>query len=180
MSEENSYTNSNTISQTEGENMIDGEKEVTPFKKLIDPYSTIAKNSSSSLFSCYSRVQEDIIPEDIKKDIILEGVLANKKTLKYFKIFCISDYSVENLLLYEAVQLYNNIFLTKVFDENGIAKSIMKTFFEKGFINKLNTSSRLIRKCVNDYTQNGAKEDLFDDNLSNIISEQLSDTFTRF
>lgn len=83
-------------------------------------------------------------------------------------------------MFFEAVQMYKNNLLIRVLDENDIAKKIMKAFFELGSPTQLNTSSLLIKKCFQNFNESGAKEDLFDEIVKAVLSEQLLDTFKRF
>jgi len=151
--------------------------------KLLDPYSTVSNyivSPNASLFSCQTRIQEEVVPESVKKSISLEDVLENKRTIKYFKAFCASEFSVENLLFYEAVNMYKSNFLVKALDERDVATKIMKTFFEPGSVNELNTSLSLIKNCQSSFKENGPTENLFDEIVKTVLGDQLSDTFIRF
>jgi hypothetical protein len=86
-------TDTETVSNTEqskAEETISVEEQKKnvkrSFSKMVDPYSTVETNSSS-LFSCQTRLQEDVIPEDVKKSISLNTVLNNKKSIKVFQGF---------------------------------------------------------------------------------------------
>jgi hypothetical protein len=61
-----------------------------------------------------------------------------------------------------------------------LATQIMKTFFMKGKPNELNTSRRLIINCTNRLQRDGPIEQLFDPIISNIMVDQLTDSYERF
>jgi hypothetical protein len=165
-------------SNTVGES---NEASLTLLPKMVDPYSRISKNllpKRSDFLGKTERIGS--IPDDMKMNITLEQVLKNKKTFKLFKLFCASEYAVENILFYEAVEMFKNNSLIQALDSRDLASKIIKTFFEKDSPNELNTSSLLINKCIDDFKENGPKENIFDKILNTILAEQLSDTFIRF
>ena len=61
-----------------------------------------------------------------------------------------------------------------------LARQIMDTFFEAGSPNELNTSQRLITQTRNMFETDGPIPTLFDHLVTDILVEQLNDTFARF
>ena len=107
----------------------------------------------------------------------LEYVLNDERSLKYFKIYASREYSVENIILFEEIQIY------KTLDENKRkirSKQMMEIFFQKDSIHEINTSNRFIKVLERRIKEEDFSIDLFDIVLYDVIQNNLMDTFSRF
>jgi hypothetical protein len=155
--------------------------ELPSLTAALDPYRRLQQqqSNSKSRFSCFgSTVKVEPIPQHVIDSVDLESLLANSKSRRYFKVYCASEYSVENILFWEAVHIYRR---TKETDTTKtLAIQIMQTFLKKGSPNEVNTSRKLITAITTRFASEGAVLDLFDSIVKDVVTECLNDTFSRF
>jgi len=170
----------------------DDSQPVIKEKKILgDPWKGIPEGNGSnnntnnrSLFGCFcsgsssSADNDFVMTDELRNQIQMQDVLNHLKAYKYFKLYCASEFSVENLLLLEAVNQYK----AQSNEEQRMiqSKQIFDTFFTSGCPNEINTTRRLINETLEKRDKSGPVLDLFDKIMSTVESEQMSDTFLRF
>ena len=107
----------------------------------------------------------------------LEYVLKDERSLKYFKIYASREYSVENIILFEEIQIYKTLVENK---RKIRSKQMMEIFFQKDSIHEINTSNRFIKVLERRIKEEDFSIDLFDIVLIDVIQNNLMDTFSRF
>ena len=99
--------------------------------------------------------------------------------MKYFKLFATKEYSVENIVFFEEVQMYKELNEEKRIERG---KSIMENFFQFDSVNEINTSRKYVIEMKNKIKEGeeNFSKDFFDSVLLDVIQTNLSDTFQRF
>jgi hypothetical protein len=103
----------------------------------------------------------------------LKEILETPHYRKYFKLFCASEYSPENLMFYEAVHAFQ--------DSKDIAKhanQIYSVFFEKGSDLEVNVEHS-VRKVIEDALSEPT-QDMYDVPLEKVTGTCLVDQYFRF
>jgi len=128
-----------------------------------------------SFFASFSRKPEQKKPEE---HISLQEIMTKKRNLKYFKLFATSQFSVENIIFYEEIELYKQI---KDEEERALrADKMIEMFFETDSIYEINTSRRLIIGVIDERENGKSPLDLFDVLMSDVMNSNLSDMHQRF
>eukprot|EP01080_Neovahlkampfia_damariscottae_P007954 gene7954-12421_t len=120
--------------------------------------------------------------KEIEKEDGLKQVLENRKKRRFFKLYAAKEYSVENILFYEAVkQFENQVSVKKRID---FAKIMIETFLNENSNLGINTSQILSegvkKKYEKDKKENICDVLLFNGILADLMKLTLSDTFQRF
>lgn len=104
----------------------------------------------------------------------LLDVLENEKYRQYFKMFCMNQFCIENIIFYEEVLKYKNIpEHRKLLGEN-----IINTFFIKDSLYEINTTEKLMQDTRERVKKN--EKNAFDEILTEIQTDILLNVFKEF
>jgi hypothetical protein len=108
--------------------------------------------------------------------IALKDVMASQHYRGYFKLFCATEFSPENVLFWECVQVFSK--KTKEKDLEKHAKQIWNVFFDSGSGLEVNIDSTT-RKQMEDVIQKPHR-DMFEDVADKILGSSIADQYCRF
>jgi hypothetical protein len=118
---------------------------------------------------------KEVIKEK-KHELVLDEVLKNQQYFKYFKLYATNEFSVENVIFFEEVELYRKM---KEDERIEHAEKMIETFLSADSIYELNTSKKLV-DLMKIEKEKECGEELFDPILKDVKMSNLSDTFGRF
>ena len=113
-----------------------------------------------------------------KKELFEFSDVFEQPYFQYFKMFLISEYSIENALFIESVKIYQNLIEKE--EKRKQAKLIYEEYFEEDSFKELNISEKLKIQISLNIKIGKLKDNLFDDVVSELKSGLLQDSYTRF
>jgi hypothetical protein len=120
--------------------------------------------------------------------LTLQDVLESDIGRYYFKAFAVSEYSIENLLLYEEVLKYTAMkdkYIHKVSEQLELAKHIVNYYLLDSSPMQVNIQQKLANnamQAIEDFEkeEKGDLDSVFDEIISDVKKNCLNDTFARF
>jgi hypothetical protein len=141
-------------------------------------------------FKRVAKVRKSTVRSAKKKEdpLTLQDVLESDIGRYYFKAFAVSEYSIENLLLYEEVLKYTAMkdqYIHKVSEQLELAKHIVEYYLLDSSPMQVNIQQKLAKSAVEAIEQFEKEEkvdldSVFDEIISDIKKNCLNDTFARF
>lgn len=110
-----------------------------------------------------------------KNELTLKDVLGNDSYRQHFKMFCLNQFCIENIIFFEETAKYKASDKEK---RRSIGENILNTFFVRDGIFEINTNDHFIDDAKKKIFEND--EDAFDQILKEVQTEILTTVFNDF
>lgn len=110
--------------------------------------------------------------------LTLDEILHDKPKRSYFKMFCVNEHSVENILFVEQVEQFKSESNTS--KRAHVAAQMVNNFLLESSFMEINVNMALKKRIANHLLEKGPVDALFDDAILELKVTVLSDSFTRF
>jgi hypothetical protein len=109
----------------------------------------------------------------------ISSVMNDSRCRRYMKLYAARNFSSENVLFWEEVELKYKA-TSKRDERHKIALGIINSFLDQDNVLGINTTNDLKHEVVRRFSYEGPELDLFDNIVSDIETEVLTDIYLRF